>query len=184
MPRQGRRRSAARVVGALVVVSAAAGCSSDGPVTTTTTVSLATADCAASPPKLRVDLIEQAIASVEAQLGGTQQYFEINATDLLVNLFVAVDDATMVKPFVFLQGELNSTDSEPANGPTFTASSVDIDPQTITSCIAEQLPDSTLVRFQMFVGATGSITYSVTVESSRGGQLGVTVDGRGHILSV
>ena len=36
------------------------------------------------PP--RVDLIEPAIAALEAQLGLPQQYFEINATSHLVNL--------------------------------------------------------------------------------------------------
>ena len=56
-----------------------------------------------------LDQIAPAIAAVEAELGGPQQYFEINATPQVVNLFVATDDATTVTPYVYVGGELAST---------------------------------------------------------------------------
>ena len=57
----------------------------------------------------RVDLISKAITALEAKLGAPQQYFEINATSHLVNLFVALNDGKVVQPWVYLDGELSST---------------------------------------------------------------------------
>ncbi len=62
-----------------------------------------------SPP--RVDLIDDAVAALEAELGGPQRYFEINATPQLVNLFVELNDGALVQPWVYLDGELSSTDA-------------------------------------------------------------------------
>ena len=117
-------------------------------------------------------------------MGGPQQYFEINATDLLVNLFVAVEDGAQVKPFVFLQGELNSRDPQPAEGNTFAGDAVDFDPQRVTSCVLDELPDSTATAFEIIGGANGTVGYSLVLASSSGGQLVVAVNGDGQILSV
>jgi hypothetical protein len=180
----GRHPVAARLLGALCVASLVCACSGDDAAGRTTSVTLVAADCAARTPTLRVDLVDDAIAAVETQLGGLQQYFEINATDLLVNLFVAVDDATKAQPFVFLQDELNSQEPKAAEGNTFAASAVDFDPQTVTSCVADELPQSQATAFEVLGGPGGAVGYSVIVNSPEGGQLVVAVDGDGHVLSV
>ena len=53
--------------------------------------------------------IAPAIAALEAELGGPQQYFEINATPQLVNLFVADAATAAVTPFVYVGGSLAET---------------------------------------------------------------------------
>ena len=80
--------------GALVVV--ACGCSGDSstadPASTTeppAAIDTAPTECAPATPELKVDQFADAIAAVETERGGPQQYFEINSTSLLVNLFVA-----------------------------------------------------------------------------------------------
>jgi hypothetical protein len=182
---RGRRRAATRLVGALAFVSCcASACSGDDAAEPTTVVTLVAAECQARQPSLRVDLIDQAIQAVEAELGGPQHYFEINATELLVNLFVALDDGTSVRPFVFLQGELNSTEPDTAQGNTFASDSLEFDPQKVTSCVADELPSSTASAFEIIAGPDGSISYSLVVDSSVGGQLVVAVNGEGRVLSV
>ena len=75
---------------AVACVAVLSGCSDDGDRAPETTFSLGPAECAvADDPVLMVDEIDAAVAAVEAELGGEQVYFEINATPLLVNLFVA-----------------------------------------------------------------------------------------------
>lgn len=184
----GRRHTATRLVGALSIVgfaaAALAGCSGDDAVAPTTVVTLVAAECQSRQPALRVDLIDQAIEAVEAEMGGPQQYFEINATELLVNLFVALDEGARVRPFVFLQGELNSTEPGAAQGNTFVAEAVEFDPQRVTSCVADELPNSTASAFEIIAGPSGEISYSLVVDSSVGGQLVVAVNGEGRVLSV
>jgi hypothetical protein len=179
------RCSVVAVAGLIALVSVAA-CSSgdDDDAAADVTLPEAPADCVARQPELRVDLITTAIERVEAELGGPQQYFEINATDLLVNLFVSVEDGTMVKPYVFLQDELNSRDPEAAQGNTFDASSIDFDPQTVTSCVTDELPESTVTAFEIIADAQGTPQYSIVTTSAQGGQLIVAVNGDGQVLSV
>lgn len=177
-------RTAGVVALVLAVVLAAAACSDDESTSTTTTSALAPAECPAREPTLRVDLIDEAVAAVETELGGAQQYFEINATDLLVNVFVALDDATRVQAFVFLQGELNDQAPQQAEGSTFAADEVDIDPQRVTSCVTDELPTSTPTAFEIIAGPDGTPSYSLIVDSDVGGQLIVAVDGDGRVLAV
>jgi hypothetical protein len=181
----GRRRSAALVLAALTTVVSCAGCSDDDPADVTApVVTLVAAPCQARQPVLLVDLIDEAVAMVEAELGGPQQYFEIFATLVAVNVFVAVDGGTSVRHFTYVGGELTSTPPEPAQGNTFAASALAFDPQKVTSCVADELPSSTATGFEILGGAGGAVSYTVTVDSSNGGKLLVAVDGDGRILSV
>ncbi|MCU1361791.1 MAG: hypothetical protein JWN99_3080 [Ilumatobacteraceae bacterium] len=184
MGTHGRRSMAVSIVCAFATIAMLAGCSGDGATDSTTVATFAPLECAAATPVLRVDLIDAAVAAVEAQLGGPQRYFEINATDLLVNLFVAVDGGAQAQPFVFLQGELNSQDPKAAQGETFSADALDFDPQKVTSCVADQLPKSQATAFEVIGGPEGAVAFSVIVDSPEGGQLVVAVNGQGQILSV
>ena len=90
-----------------------------------------------------LDQIAPAVAAVEAELGGPQQYFEINATPQLVNLFVAIDGATRVAPYVYVGGELApAADPAGAEGPTFGSDVAAFDPGAVLDGVAAELPDA------------------------------------------
>ena len=82
-----------RVVVALLIVAALGGCDGDGDEDSTLPVA--------------IEDIGPALDAIEAELGAGQQFFEVNATPQLVNLFVAVDDATSAVPYIFVDGDLH-----------------------------------------------------------------------------
>jgi hypothetical protein len=148
-----------------------------------TTVGTVGTDSAAAPP-LRVDLIHDAAAAVEAQLGGPQSYYEINATPDLVNLFVAGEGGA-VTAFVFVAGVLTSEELPgEAGGATFRAEALDFDPATVTSRVTSELPTSRQDVFEIVGGPGGTVQYSIVVTSAAGGQLIVQVARDGTVLSV
>jgi hypothetical protein len=132
----------------------------------------------------RVDLVTEAIAALEAKLGAPQQYFEINATSRLVNLFVALNDGKVVQPWVYLDGELSSTDGRSADGFVFAASAVDFQADKVLSRLETELPQSLPDAFIIEGGEGGTVRYSVTVTSPQGGQLVVVVGPDGTVKSV
>lgn len=134
------------------------------------------------PPK--VELISEAVSKLEAQLGAPQDYFEINATSKLVNLFVALNDGKLVQPWVYLDGDLSSTDPREASGFTFKATALDFDATRVLSHIETELPNSNPDAFFVEAGSGGVVRYSVTVESAQGGQLVVVVGADGAVQSV
>ena len=180
--------SAVRAGLAVAVACAAvlSGCSDDGDSAPETTFSLGPAECAvADDPVLMVDEIDAAVAAVEAELGGEQVYFEINATPLLVNLFVADPVAKTVTPYVYVGGELSAEDPLPVeSGSAFPASALAIDPQRVLSCITDQLPDSGLDVFFVEANADGAVRYTVLTTNAQGGQLTIEVTGAGLVLAV
>ncbi len=168
------RPIATAAVALLIVVSAlaAAGCGGDdGP------------DERARPA---VAQIEAAVAALERELDGPQEYFEINADAQLVNLFVATDGATTVTPYLYIDGELQPpAPTRPVTeGATFTADRIDVDPERVLDQVAEELSDSELATFVVVVGPAGDVRYEVLTRSPRGGTLAVEVSGDGAILGV
>jgi len=151
---------------------------------TTTTVAEMSAPI---PPGGGLPIVEQigpAIAALEAELGGPQQYFEINATSQLVNLFVSLNDGAVVQAWVYLGGELSSSEGQPASGGTFTAADLDFDPALVLSKISAELPGSTLGSFYVNGDGEGNVKYGLLVTSDKGGGLDVTVGADGSVLSV
>ena len=105
------------------------------------------------------------MAALETQLGAKQQFFEINATSSLVNLIVALNDGKVAQPWVYLDGELSSTEGAPATGSTFDSSALDFDPDKVLSQIETKLPQSTIDLFFIEGGKDGTVQYT------RGGHL-------------
>lgn len=156
------------------------GCS--GSSHTTQTLPSTTPATSATAP--RVGLIDDAITALEDKLGGPQQYFEINATSQLVNLFVSLNGDKLVQPWVYLDGELSSTEPHDATGFSFAKSALDFDPDKVLSHLEAELPQSRPDVFFIEGGQGGIVRYSVTVTSSKGGQLVVVVGPDGAVKSV
>ncbi len=170
---------------AAVAVAFVPACSDDGDTSPTSSLSLGPAECAASDPVLMVDRIDAAAAAVEAQLGEPQVYFEINATPLLVNLFVADPVAKTVTPYAFVGDELSSEAPLSVEaGSAFPASALSIDPERVLSCVVDQLPNSVIEVFFVEANAEGALRYTVLTSNDQGGQLAVEVSGDGLVLAV
>jgi hypothetical protein len=137
------------------------------------------------PVRPVLDQIGPAIAAVERKLGGPQQYFEINATPQLVNLFVADGAKTKVTPYVYVGGAAaESAPPAEASGNTFAASAVTFDPQTILDHVVDRLPDSDIVLFTIAGGPAGAVQYTAGVQSKQGGTLEVTLGADGAVQAV
>jgi hypothetical protein len=130
--------------------------------------------------------ISPAIAAVEAELGGPQDFFEVNATPQLVNVFVATDGGTTATAYVYLDGELQppAPPRDVAGGETFRADALDFDPDAIFTGIADELGDPTVTQFVVVGGPGGAVQYSAFVSSSAGGVLDVLLGPDGAVLGV
>jgi hypothetical protein len=182
----GTRSRLSRLVVAVVAVVALGACDDDDgrtPPTVTGTGDDQGVERAA--PSFVTD-VRAALAAVEAELGGGQEYFEVTASSRLTNVFVAIDGATAAVPYVFLDGELQAPAPalEGASGFTFGASDVAFDEQAVLSSINRELPDATVESFSVEGGAEGTVRYVVAVRSAQGGAIDVTVGPDGTVLAV
>ena len=131
-----------------------------------------------------LDQIAPAIAALEGQLDGPQDYFEINATARLVNLFVALNDGAVAQPWLFLDGTLTSTEGQPAGGGTFRSSSVEFDPDVVLSQVLTELPGISIESFYVHGDGQGNVLYGVLATSDKGGGLDVVLGADGSVKSV
>jgi hypothetical protein len=163
----------ARLAGALLIAALLVGCGGGD-------------DGDQSVQPVLVGDIRPAIEAVEAELGGSQEFFEVNATAQLVNLFVSVDGGSSAVPYVFFDGELQSP--APAlsveSGFTFSADAIDFDEDTVLDAVAAELPVSTIDGFAIEGGEGGIVRYLVSTVSEQGGVLAVTVAADGTVLEV
>ena len=140
------------------------------------------------PDRRPLDRLEigPAIAAVEAELGGPQQYFEVNATPQVVNVFVATDGGDGRDPV-----RLRRRRAGPgrrirarAEGATFAADALTFDPATVLDGLTAELPGSDVVLFTVLGGPGGAVQYTAGVQSSEGGTLDVTLGPDGAVQAV
>ena len=174
----------ALVVAACLAV-ATVGCSSSSTSSSSTVAPTTTAPpipVGAAPVLL--DKIRPAIAALEAQLGGPQRYFEVNATVTLVNLFVAVDDGTKAVAYIYEADGVLEPPAEPlpASGPTFAAADMTFDETRVMALTVSQLPTSTFLRFSVTGVDGGGVSYAITAGSDTGTEFQVLVGPTGNVL--
>ena len=173
--------AARRLVVALVAL---ASCSGGGSSAITTVPATSTTPVSAQGTLPLVGEIYVAVKTLETKLGAPQQFFEINATSRLVNLIVALNDGAVAQPWVYLDGELSSTEGAGATGATFASSALDFAPDKVLSKLQAALPKSSPDLFFIEGGPGGIVRYSVAVSSSLGGQFVVVVGPDGTVQSV
>lgn len=178
-----KKKRVTSAVVALVVLLAA--CSDDPAASTDTQVVPTTSVVLPSVDELPLlDQIALAVAALEKQLGGPQEFFEVNATARLVNLFVALNNGAVAQPWLYLKGTLSSTEGVPAGGGTFPSSSVDFDPDVILSQVLTELPGVSIESFYIHGDGQGNILYGVLAVSDKGGGLDVVLGADGSVKSV
>ena len=175
---------AARRSPVIALVALAASCSGGGASSSSAPAASTTVLPATSTALPQVELIDDAVAALQSKLGGPQQFFEINATSNLVNLIVALNDGNVAQPWVYLDGELTSTEGAEASGFSFAASALDFDLDKVLSRLQAELPESSPDLFFVEGGEGGIVRYSVAVTSPHGGQLIVVVGPDGTVQSV
>lgn len=188
--RPGRGLGVASVV--LVVGLTLAGCSDDEGSTTTVSgeggseVTICDPDGApqADEDLPRVAMIAEAVEALEAEFGGPADFFEINVTARLVNLFVALNDAEVMQPWLYIDGELSSLEGREATGGTFTAADLGFDPETVLSGIRAEVPEAILESFYIQGDGQGNLLYGVLASARCGGGLDIIVGGDGTVKSV
>ena len=173
--------AARRFVGALIVLAA---CSGGGSSAGTTVPPVSTTTVPAPGTLPLVDEIYAAGKALETRLGVPQQFFEINATSSLVNLIVALNNGAVAQPWVYLDGQLSSTEGGDATGATFAGSALDFDPAKVLTKLQAELPQSSADLFFIEGGPGGIVRYSVAVSSKQGGQFVVVVGPDGTVRSV
>lgn len=161
-----------------------AACSDDA-ATSTETVAASTSVARPAAGELPIiDQIVPAISALEAELGGPQEFFEINATTQLINLFVSLNNGAIAQPWLYLEGTLTSTEGVAAGGGTFPSSAVDFDPELILSKVLTELPGILIESFYIHGDGQGNILYGVLAVSDKGGGLDVVLGADGSIKSV
>jgi len=175
-----------RVTSAVFATLALLGaCSDDAAAPTDTAAASTTAAALTSADELPLlDQIAPAIAALEAEMGRSQDYFEINATARLVNLFVAFNNGAVAQPWLYLGGKLTSTGIQPASGGTFAASSVDFDPDVVLSQVLTEVPGISIESFYIHGDGQGNVLYGVLATSGKGGGLDVVLGADGSVKSV
>lgn len=145
---------------------------------------------------LAVHSVDEAIDSVEAVYGAPAAFYEINATEDGVNLFISTstpdgEAAVLQARFTESNGLVVAGDPVEAEGSVFTGDAVDFDETAVLAQALEELSTSTARAFIITAagdvdpGAVGDATrveYRLVMESRRGGRLVVLLSGDGSIL--
>jgi hypothetical protein len=163
----------------VIACPALVACSGDDDTSSTTIAStVSTGDL-----EIDLTLLAPAIVALEHELGGPQRYFEINVqVGGIVNLFVAGDDA--VTPWAYIAGELSSIGPQPAQGATFPADAIELDPATVMDQVRAELPGAVEQAFELVGGPGDTVRYTALMVSSGGSPILVEVAADGTIVGV
>lgn len=131
-----------------------------------------------------VALLPTAIDAIRAELGAEPEFFEVNATARLVNMFVALNGATMVQAWLYADGQLSTQPAREAVGGTFTADLVEVDPATVFDAVRAEIPDAILETFYVHGNGAGGVQYGILASTVCGGGFDITVDAAGAVLAV
>ena len=147
---------------------------------------------------VRVDLIDDAVKAVKewnanqdpgliADGEDELQFFEINATQELINLYVATDNATSAVALLYDEETgLSEPDSpKEASGSTFKWSDIDSDitKSKVYETVVAELPRSTISRFVIGRDAEfDKLTFRVIMVSDQGGEFAAYVEPSGKII--
>ena len=131
-----------------------------------------------------VKKIPEAIAALEAKLGGPQQYFEVNATARVVNMFVALNNGTIAQAWAYADGSLSSTEGQKASGGTFAATDLGYQPDKVLGQIHQKVPDAILESFYVNGDSKGNVQYGVLASAQCGGGLDILVGPDGSVKAV
>lgn len=180
--------SSRRVLSVVVMAAVLVGCSGDGDSAATTAPDVTicdpegTAQAEADLPQ--VARITEAIEALEQQLGAPQQYFEVNATARVVNLFVALNDGTLAQAWLYLDGTFTSQEAQAASGGTFAADDVAFDADRVLERVRSEVPEAVLESFYVHGDGKGNVQYGVLASALCGGGLDVVVGPDGSVKSV
>ena len=138
-----------------------------------------------SRPSASLELLEPAVAAVEAERGGPQRYTEINVQTDLVNLFVALDDGTELA-YVYRADGLDvptEAQAQPGGAEPFALDDVPLDVvATFDDVLAAEVPDSALVALTLAPRPESGLVWTATLLSTQGGVLDVLISPNGAIL--
>jgi hypothetical protein len=167
----------------------ASGCSGDGAAADTTLPPVTICDPEAGEPQTDDDLpavgdIATAVDELAAVLGAPPEFFEINATADLVNLFVALNEGTAVQPWLYAAGELTAEQAQPASGGTFGAGDLDFEVDAVLAGVRREIPEAILESFYVHGDGAGNVQYGILASARCGGGLDVLVSSSGAVLSV
>jgi hypothetical protein len=137
--------------------------------------------------ELRVGDLPAAVAAVEAELGGSQRYAEINLTTGGVNLFVASSDTEELAYYYdSTTGELQAPDAPtPLSGPPFTLDDLDLTlAPSLVQQLQDQFPGSQVLQVAVVQLEDQGLVWALRSQSALGGLLNVFFAPTGALLAV
>ncbi|MDP2289579.1 MAG: hypothetical protein Q8M22_00225 [Actinomycetota bacterium] len=182
-------RTARASAALLALMIGVAACSSDGDDSSTSTPDSSVGGDVSVPDVADdalpiIDQIPVAIAALEAETGGPAEFFEVNATAQLVNLFVALNDGAVAQPWLYVGGTLTASEGQAANGGTFAGADVEFDPEVVLSQVLTEVPGIRIESFYIHGDGEGNVLYGVLATSERGGGLDIVLGADGTVKSV
>jgi hypothetical protein len=157
------------------------------------TVGIAGCGSSADSARPLIDDIPEAISALESRIGSDLEYFEVSADLTGVSLILAETaesdsgDARgmFATSYRFEGGVLTSAgESLPAEGATFRAAAISIDPMKLFNQIDAELSQPVIVDVVVQGAGDGTAIVDSTVVNEKGGTLLVLLSGDGRILGV